>query len=84
LARVAGNRVFESVLCTIYDNINRYFDEYLPRDEKISEKTYKDLCRILRAIEAKQPDIAKHLAKKHVRWFNKAMRRSVVEELVRR
>jgi GntR family transcriptional repressor for pyruvate dehydrogenase complex len=46
LARIAGNRVFESVLFTIYDNINRYFECFLPRDIKILKKNYQDLYQI--------------------------------------
>lgn len=73
MARIAGNLVFESVLRTIYDNINKYFDRFLPRKDMISQRTYEDLSDIFEAIEAKDSDMIKMLVQKHIRWFNKIM-----------
>jgi DNA-binding FadR family transcriptional regulator len=73
LARIAGNRVFESVLYTVYDNINRYFEQFLPRDRGILEKIYKDLCKIREAIDKRNSNKAKILVQDHVRRFNRMM-----------
>jgi GntR family transcriptional repressor for pyruvate dehydrogenase complex len=74
LARISGNIVYESVLQTIYENINRYFDEFLPKSESIAGKTYRDLCAILKAIETRNCDTAKSLTRQHIRRFSKIMK----------
>ena len=76
LAHIGGNQIFESVLHTIYDNIDRYFDRFLPIAQPISKRTYRDLREILRAVEGRKPDLAKTLAEKHVRRFNSVMERA--------
>ncbi len=73
LARIAGNRVFESVLCTVYDNIYRYFEQFLPRDKKILERVYHDLCKIKDAIENGDSHKAHASAQGHVKRFNRMM-----------
>ncbi|MCX8118038.1 MAG: FCD domain-containing protein [Desulfobacterota bacterium] len=73
LARMAGNRVFESILTIVYDNIFRYFDRFLPRDKKVVERIYKDLSGIVEAIQMKDPQKTKALIQDHVRRFDRMM-----------
>jgi len=73
LARIAGNRIFESVLYTVYENINRYFEQFLPRDRGGLQEIYKDLCKIREAIERKNFNKARILVQDHVRRFNRMM-----------
>jgi GntR family transcriptional regulator, transcriptional repressor for pyruvate dehydrogenase complex len=73
LARMARNPVYESVLQTIYDNIHRYFDRFLPREEKIIQENYQDLCAIVRAVEKGDARKASLLVKDHVCRFNRRM-----------
>jgi GntR family transcriptional repressor for pyruvate dehydrogenase complex len=73
LARVARNPVYESVLQTVYDHIHRYFDRFLPREEKILRENYNDLVEIIRAVEEGQASKAVRLVQDHVRRFNKLM-----------
>jgi GntR family transcriptional repressor for pyruvate dehydrogenase complex len=73
LARVARNPVYESVLQTVYDHIHRYFDRFLPREEKILRENYNDLAAIIRAVEEGQASKAVQLVQDHVRRFNKLM-----------
>jgi len=73
LARVAGNRIFESVLYTIYENINRYFERFLPKKREIIERNYQDLCKIAEAIERRDGDKTSTLVRRHVRRFNLMM-----------
>jgi GntR family transcriptional regulator, transcriptional repressor for pyruvate dehydrogenase complex len=75
IARIAGNRVFESVLKTVYDNINRYFVRFLSRERSLMEKNYHDLKKITEAIENKNPQKAQSLVNEHVRYFNNLMER---------
>jgi GntR family transcriptional regulator, transcriptional repressor for pyruvate dehydrogenase complex len=81
LARIAGNRIFESVLKTVYDNINLYFDSFLPKDGKILERIYRDLCKITVAIEIRNSDEAKSLLIDHVKRFNQMMERRAKAEM---
>jgi GntR family transcriptional regulator, transcriptional repressor for pyruvate dehydrogenase complex len=75
LAEIAGNRIFESVLHTIYENINQYFEQYLPKDKKILKKVYRDLCGITEAIEKKNLNKTRSLAREHIKQINVMMRR---------
>lgn len=73
LARVAGNRVFESVLMTVYDNIFRYFDRFLPKEKRVTERIYRDLCGIVDAIKGRDPQKTKALIQDHVKRFDRMM-----------
>jgi len=70
LAQIARNKVFESVLYTIYDNINRYFERFLPRDVRILEGIYQDFGKIVKAAEKRNSNEAKNIIYRHVRRFN--------------
>ena len=73
IARIAGNPVYESVLRTIHDHINRYYDRFLPKEERYMRENYRDLCDIVRAVEKGQPTEARRLAQDHVNRFNRFM-----------
>ena len=73
LARMAGNPVYESVLQTIHDNINQYYDRYLPKKEKNLRENYRDLCEIVQAVESGRATEARLLAQHHVSRFNQFM-----------
>jgi len=70
LAHIAGNPVYELVLDTVHENINRYYDRLLPRRDEIMEENYRDLCEIVEAVELGQADRARSIAQDHVRRFN--------------
>jgi DNA-binding FadR family transcriptional regulator len=73
LARIAGNRVFESVLSTVYDNIYRYFDRFLSKERGLMVKNYRDLCKIAEAIRERDSRRAQELVQDHVKRFNRIM-----------
>jgi len=73
LAKMAGNPVYESVLRTVYDNIHRYFDRFLPREEDIIQQNYRDLRDIVKAVEEGRAGKASRLVQDHVSRFNKRM-----------
>jgi GntR family transcriptional repressor for pyruvate dehydrogenase complex len=73
LARMAKNPVYESVMQTVYDNIQRYFDRFLPRQEDILKENYQDLCEIIKAVEERQASKASLLVQGHVYKFNRLM-----------
>lgn len=73
LAKITGNLLFISVLKTIYDNINTYYDSYLPRNEEVLQQNLKDLKEISLAIARGDSQKAAQLAREHVRRFNAYM-----------
>ncbi|MFO7459835.1 MAG: FadR/GntR family transcriptional regulator [Desulfatiglandales bacterium] len=73
LAKMAGNPVYESVLRTVYDNIHRYFDRFLPREEGVILENYKDLREIVKAVEEGRAEKASLLVQDHVSRFNRRM-----------
>jgi DNA-binding FadR family transcriptional regulator len=73
LSRIAGNRVFESILDTIYENIYKYFDRFLSKKRRLQEKNYQDLCKITEAIRKRDPQKAQDHVQEHVRYFNRMM-----------
>ena len=73
LARIARNPVYESFLQTVYDNIYRYFDQYLPREAGLLRENYQDLCEIVRAVEKGESAKARLLVQNHVYRFNRLM-----------
>ncbi len=79
LAKMAGNRVFESILDTIYKNINRYFERFLSKERDLQEKNYRDLSRILEALEKRDSQKAHALVQEHVRFFNRIMEKGKQE-----
>ena len=60
LAKITGNLLFISVLKTIYENINTYYESYLPKNEEILQQNIKDLNDIVRAIEMRDPKKSTH------------------------
>jgi DNA-binding FadR family transcriptional regulator len=73
LARITGNRVFESVVQTIYENIYPYFDRFLSRERRLMERNHTDLVAILEAIARRDANRARTLVQNHVRYFNRLM-----------
>ncbi len=73
LARIAGNPIYESILQTVHDNINRYYNRFLVKEHQIMIKNYEDMCAIVEAVENRDHVRARSLARKHVKRFNKFM-----------
>lgn len=73
LARITGNKMYESVLHSVYDNINRYFERLLSKDIMILKNTYKELRKITAAIEKRDPNKARAFLCEHVRRYYRMM-----------
>jgi len=73
MAHIAGNPVYQSVLQTVHDNINRYYDQFLPKEEEIMRENYQDLCGIVKAVEDRQAVKSRVLAQDHVHRFYRFM-----------
>ena len=79
-ATISGNLVYISVLQTIHNNIFRYYERYLRMKDREIQENYQDLEAIVDAVKQGQPDIAKELAKQHVRRFYVYMNRHQVAQ----
>lgn len=73
LAHIARNPIYEVVLQTIYDNINRYYTRFLPKEELFLREAYQDQCKIVKAVEKGQDAKARSLVRNHVYRFNRLM-----------
>jgi len=73
IAAASGNSVYGFVLRMVHDNIQRYYEAYPLKDERILKENYEDLCEIVQALEKKQTTVVKSLVQGHVRRFNRYM-----------
>jgi len=74
LSRISGNPLFVSVLKTIHENIHRYYESFLPGNERVMQENYQDLCDIVGAVERGKATQAVRFAQNHVRRFNRPMK----------
>ena len=65
---------------TVYDNIHRYFDRFLPRQEDILKDNYQDLREVIKAVEERQASKASLLVQGHVYKFNRLMEKRAQKE----
>ena len=75
LAQIAGNPIYTTILHSIHENIHRYYDRFLSMEERELEENYRDLCNIVRTVEAGNADDARKFAQEHVQRFNRYMKR---------
>lgn len=80
MAHIAGNPVYQSVLQTVHDNINRYYDQFLPKEEEIMRENYQDLCGIVKAVEDRQAVKSRVLAQDHVHRFYRFMEEKEIRQ----
>ena len=73
LARITGNPIYFFINRMVHDNIQRYYDDFLPPDEGRIKENYEDLCNIVDLVKRKKADDVRRLAQKHVRRFNNYM-----------
>jgi len=67
LARLSGNRIFESVLDSFHNSINRYFQRFLPRERWVLEVIYNNLNKIVKAMEKRDSKKVQALVLEHVK-----------------
>jgi len=69
VARISRNPIYIFMHNVIHDNIQAYYDEFLPPNEEILKENYRDLSDIFTAIKNREPDQACALVQNHVRRF---------------
>lgn len=74
LARITGNPIYIFIHTMVHDNIQPYYDTFLPPDDRRLRENFQDLQDILEAVEKKDADRAGDLARKHIVRFSAYMR----------
>lgn len=72
-ATITGNLLFISILKTIHENINRYYERFLVMDEREMTENLEDLEKLVQALSERNQERASELVKIHVRRFNAYM-----------
>jgi DNA-binding FadR family transcriptional regulator len=73
-AEITENPLYISILKMIHDNINRYYERFLPMKEPEMAENYRDLEGIVHAIESGDAELSRSLVQSHVRRFNGYMK----------
>jgi len=73
LARIARNPVYALILKTVHDNIQIYFNRFLPCGQDELEENYHDLKQLVEAVATGRSEQAIDVAREHVRRFSRHM-----------
>ena len=73
LARIARNSIHEFILKTIHENINRYYESYLPKDKEVWKQSYLEMRPLVKAVEDGDAKKAFSLAREHVKRGDRLM-----------
>jgi len=80
LARIARNSIHEFILKTIHENINRYYESYLPKDKKVWKQSYLEMRPLVKAVEDGDIKKAFSLAQEHVKRGDRLMEGVVTKQ----
>lgn len=73
LAKISKNPVYESIQHTVHSNIDQYYETFLTMEKREFKENLSDLKALLEAIEKKDSEKARQLARQHVCRFNHYM-----------
>jgi len=73
LARITGNPMYIVIHKMVHDNIQRYYEQFLPWTETRLQENLDDLCSIVALIKAGDADRASARARRHVQRFGEYM-----------
>ena len=73
LAHITGNPMYIVVHQAVHDNIQRYYEQFLPWTPQMLQENYQDLCDIIQSVKDRQGDKARDLAHRHVQRFSAYM-----------
>ena len=73
LARISGNSIYILINQMVHDNIQRYYDDFLPVDNRVLTENFNDLCQILDIVKSGDSEAARKVAIRHVQRFSEYM-----------
>ena len=76
MARITRNPIYVLVNQMVHDNIQRYYDDFLPGDTQRMAENVKDLGDLLENVRLGNAEDAKKVARRHVRRFNGYMQKA--------
>jgi DNA-binding FadR family transcriptional regulator len=79
LAKITGNPIYILVHQMVHNNIQRYYESFLPWTQQMLEENFEHLRGIVAMIRERNETGASALAKEHVRQFNIHMTRKEEE-----
>jgi len=75
LAHITGNPMYIAVHQAVHDNIQRYYEQFLPWTPEMLHENYRDLYDIVHSVKAGQDEKARDQALRHVQRFSEYMGR---------
>lgn len=82
LARITGNPMYIVVHQMVHDNIQRYYERYLPWTGAMLKENFEDLRNIVAFIKKGDAHQASDLARRHVQRFSEHMMDNETEEAI--
>jgi DNA-binding FadR family transcriptional regulator len=73
LARITGNPMYIAVHQAVHDNIQRYYEQFLPWTPEMLRENYQDLCDIVHSVKNGRAGTAREQAHRHVQRFSEYM-----------
>lgn len=73
LARISGNSIYILINQMVHDNIQRYYDDFLPVDNRVLTENFSDLRQILDIVKSGDSEAARKVAIRHVQRFSEYM-----------
>ncbi len=73
LANSTGNPMYSVVNQMVHNNIQRYYEKFLPWNEEMLQENYQDLKDIIQCVKDGRATQARDLANRHVRRFTDYM-----------
>jgi DNA-binding FadR family transcriptional regulator len=80
LAKIARNPIYVLLHQMVHDNIQRYYDDFLPPDQERLNENFKDLSNLMETVRNGRSDDAREVARRHVRRFNQYMQASAYQK----
>jgi DNA-binding FadR family transcriptional regulator len=82
LIRIAGNRMYESVLLPIHENIFAYAHDLAGEDANV-EEAFEDWVQIVQALEKKDSSKAKAITQDHITRYAQRIKKTVAKKALR-
>ena len=69
LAAAAHNQLYEAVLKIIYENMSHYFEKHLDFHSRLFSEHYREMIKMVEAIENRDGEKAFSIANRHIERF---------------
>lgn len=70
LGSISDNEVYKTIQSTIHENIQPYYERYVPRDYDTLAGNYEDLCLLVEAIARRDQEEARRCMRAHLERYD--------------